>query len=99
MKANHVWQRDCCKVIAIDWDRDFRAFEIYRLDGSYLGAITPDVQNYQECRARLDAGQCPVCEHWDDGLGHLCTKAGWTPIDPVHQAHSQLDGESRPPHG
>jgi hypothetical protein len=72
------WKRDCCVVVETAFDYDLHAFDIYGLDGYLLGEIVPaDLANYNHCIERLGAGECPICDGWEDGLGNTCNLDGW----------------------
>lgn len=72
------WGRDCCVVVEKDFDKDLHSFDVYALDGSALGEIIPaDMGNYSECVVKLEVGECPICDKWDDGLGNTCSLEGW----------------------
>jgi len=72
------WKRDCCVVVEKDFDHDLHSFDVYGLDGGLLGEITPaDIANYRDCVTKLDAGDCPICDGWDDGMSNTCSLAGW----------------------
>jgi len=72
------WKRDCCAVVEGGFDMDLHHFEVWGLDGEFLGEITPgDIPNYGECVTKLNAGDCPICSGWDDGLGNSCSREGW----------------------
>jgi len=73
-----TWKRDCCNIVEHSFDYDLHMFKLYALNGEYLGNITPgDIENYKECMTKLDAGDCPICDQWDDGLGNTCSLNGW----------------------
>lgn len=72
------WTFADCTVREIDWDGELHAFNVFDLDGEYLGQITPaDAKATEGCRDALDEGSSPIADGWEDGYGNCCTLSGW----------------------
>lgn len=73
------WTTKNAVVTEIAFDHDLHAFGVTTLDGRELGVITPDsVDVMHVIIADLDAGACPIADHWEDGNGNTCSLSGWS---------------------
>lgn len=62
-------------IVEIDYDCDLKAFEVYDdEEDNLLGTVYPDtIEDMENCQKLLEAGECPICDGWDDGLGNSCS--------------------------
>lgn len=64
-------------VLEEDYDCDLHCLKVYN-GGDYLGTIYPvSIEDMENCFKRLDSGYDPISDCWEDGLGNICTLAGW----------------------
>ena len=58
--------------------------EVRNADGEHLGNIygSYEDRDLTEAWEKITHGACPICEGWEDGLGHACTADGWSVVTP-----------------
>lgn len=77
MYNNWICKKCGLKIVEVDYDYDCHAYECYH-DDMLIGTVYPaDVQACDSCRESLNAGECPVCDGWEDGMGNTCLPGGW----------------------
>lgn len=66
------WECARCGAVitAEDHDYDLREYRIHTMRGRYVATHIPhNLRAQAEDVARLDAGECPLCDGWEDGEG------------------------------
>ena len=66
------------KIYEADFDHDLHCFDVYikqdtptAIQYSFLGFIVPNnIEDMKEIHKALKNGECPLCDNWQDGLGH-----------------------------
>lgn len=54
-----------------DFDYDLHSFDIYNKKDEYVASVCPGgIEEMKECNKALKEGECPLCNNWEDGLGH-----------------------------
>jgi len=85
--TNTSWTTPNVHITEVPFDYDLHAFRVETLDGHYLGdIIPPSIDAMHSIQTALNAGQCPITDHWEDGLGHPCTLTGWDEPAPWEQS-------------
>lgn len=70
--AGTSWECARCGAVitAEDHDYDLREYRVHTARGRYVATHTPhNLRAQAEDVARLDAGECPLCDRWEDGEG------------------------------
>lgn len=74
----NTWNTQYGHIInEVDYDHDLHAFDVYA-GVRLLGSIYPStIDDADECFEKLDNGEDPVADGWEDGLGNSCSEDGW----------------------
>lgn len=64
------WKFDDCTVKMIPIDRDLWGFRVTAPTGRSCDVTPADVDDAIECYSRLENGESPVSDGWEDGSGH-----------------------------
>ncbi|HOJ47587.1 MAG TPA: hypothetical protein PLD48_01795 [Bacillota bacterium] len=72
------WHCPKCGVDIVQSSADLTRFSVITADGDVMGEVyRQDVADVVQTMQLLNAGGCPVCESWDDGVGNRCSSVGW----------------------
>lgn len=72
------WHCPKCGVDIVQNKSDLMRFSVITMDGDVMGEVfRQDITGVVQAMQWLDAGGCPVCENWDDGVGNRCSSYGW----------------------
>lgn len=65
------------EVYEEEYDYSLHCFKVY-MENKYLGSIYPSsLEDMEDCIRKLDNGEDPVFDRWEDGLGNICNIEGW----------------------
>lgn len=59
-----------CRVKRVEWDYSLDALKIYHGDRAFL-LVPEQLRDQVRLENDLNAGDCPVCDNWEDGNGNL----------------------------
>lgn len=66
-----VCSRCGANIYEREFDYDLNSFDIYNQLDEYVASVYPsDIAEMKKCRKALKEGECPLCDNWEDGLGH-----------------------------
>lgn len=52
-------------------DSDLNCFDVYNNLDDYVAGVYPyNISEMEKCKVALKNGECPLCDNWEDGLGH-----------------------------
>lgn len=74
--------------------RHIAYIEVRNADGEHLGDIYGgyDDRDLTEAWEKINHGACPICDGWEDGLGHACTADGWSAV--THEESKEAEEEA-----
>lgn len=78
--GENIWVCPESKSYVQRHNQDF--FEVFsdgrEYDSRLLGCICPGApEDFEECLKALDAGEDPITDGWEDGVGNTCVYDGW----------------------
>lgn len=65
-----TWKRDIYDIVEARYDGDLNKFDIVDKNGDLIEEIIPDNwDDYYEIEEALDAGEDPLRQNWENGMG------------------------------
>jgi len=80
------WKCKKCGVLIIQDAKDYSSFTVKNDDQDIIGTLfKQEASDFIRAMDLLKAGECPICEGWNDGLGNICSSSGWGKTENLFQ--------------